>query len=409
MPSSMPRIRLVTAVVVSLCAAAAHAWPGSERNLWSVNGYGTIGIVHSSEDRADYLPDALRAEGPGRSGHLTPDLDSRLAAQLSVHPRANLTAVVQAVLEQDFDGEYRPTIEWANVRYELSPAWSVRVGRIEVDSFLVADHRKVGFAIPWVRPPPEVYGGIPVTRNDGLDLTYRVDIGPLTYRASASIGRNDEYDGADAEGGTLANTLEWNDFTFRATFAHVELDLEEMAPLFDGIAQLGPEGAAVARRYNPADHPLQLIAFGARYAPGSQFLMAEWTRTRTDAIFGGSTGWYLSGGRRFGAVTPFVTFARADRQDERSVKGLTVTAYPPELAPVAAGFNQALDGIRNGGAVQDTWTLGMRWDVAAAVDLKVQYDRVDVDDGSRGTFGNEVPGYRSSGADLFSLALDFVF
>jgi hypothetical protein len=42
--------------------------------------------------------------------------------------------------------------------------------------------------------------------------------------------------------------------------------------------------------------------------------------------------------------------------------------------------------------------------------LKVQYEFIDRDDGSPGTFGNLQPGFEPGGrADLFSASVNFVF
>ena len=52
----------------------------------------------------------------------------------------------------------------------------------------------------------------------------------------------------------------------------------------------------------------------------------------------------------------------------------------------------------------------MRWDVLASAALKFEYQHVTLGDDSAGRFGNLQPDFRFGGnADLFSIALDFVF
>jgi hypothetical protein len=59
---------------------------------------------------------------------------------------------------------------------------------------------------------------------------------------------------------------------------------------------------------------------------------------------------------------------------------------------------------------QNTFSAGVRWDFYKNAALKLQYDRVDIDPGSRGTFGNVQPGFQPGGqVQLFSAAVDFVF
>jgi len=81
-------------------------------------------------------------------------------------------------------------VEWANLIYALSPDASVRIGRIVLPTFMVADSRKVGYANPWVRPPVEVYGLVPITQSDGLDASYRVVWGETASSGSPFCSRS---------------------------------------------------------------------------------------------------------------------------------------------------------------------------------------------------------------------------
>lgn len=57
-----------------------------------------------------------------------------------------------------------------------------------------------------------------------------------------------------------------------------------------------------------------------------------------------------------------------------------------------------------------SFTLGLRWDLVESAALKFEYQHIRLDDLSAGRFGNLQPGFKPGGnADLFSIALDFVF
>ncbi len=49
----------------------------------SVNGYGTLGVVHSNDDNADYVADLFRPNGPGHTRKWSADVDSRIGLQVS--------------------------------------------------------------------------------------------------------------------------------------------------------------------------------------------------------------------------------------------------------------------------------------------------------------------------------------
>ena len=57
-----------------------------------------------------------------------------------------------------------------------------------------------------------------------------------------------------------------------------------------------------------------------------------------------------------------------------------------------------------------TLTLGLRWDFARHVDLKLQWDRTVLLGGTDGFFINQQPGFDTTGTvNLLSLAVDFVW
>jgi hypothetical protein len=54
--------------------------------------------------------------------------------------------------------------------------------------------------------------------------------------------------------------------------------------------------------------------------------------------------------------------------------------------------------------------VGVRWDFIRNAALKVQYQYLDLDDGSPGVLTNTQPGFEPGGSvNLFSAAIDFVF
>jgi hypothetical protein len=84
-----------------------------------------------------------------------------IAAQVTANFTRKLSGVLQVLSEQNPDNSYWPHIRWADIKYQFTPEFSARVGRIVLPSFLMSDVRKVGYAFLWVRPPIEVYGLVP--------------------------------------------------------------------------------------------------------------------------------------------------------------------------------------------------------------------------------------------------------
>ena len=416
----MERVRIVRVLYIAVCmgSGGALAVADADAPAVSINGYGTLGVVHSSDDKADYLADIFRPNGAGHTRAWSADIDTRLGIQVTADVTSKLSAVFQFVAEQRYDNSYRPTTEWANLIYHFTPDFSVRVGRFVQPTFLFADSRKVAYTYPWVRPPTEVYGLVPVSHNDGVDLSYRMQFGGLIQTLEASYGNRD-IRSPDRLGGeeskarntfSAMSTTEYGATTLRISYHQTQLTVVDLVSLFDAFREFGPEGIAIADRYGVDDERVEFVGVGVNYDPGDWFAIGEWGAVDYHNVFGKSTGWYLSSGYRFGSLTPFASFARLNYTDMISDPGLTVSSLPPALIGPATGLNAALNGILGGAAGQKTMAVGLRWDFLRNVALKVQVEHVDRDDGSPGTFGNVQPGFEPGGdADLFSASINVVF
>jgi hypothetical protein len=383
----------------------------------SFSGFGTLGLVHSSEDQADFSTNSLKPNGAGRSHAWSADVDSLVGAQLTARPTSKLSAVLQVVSEQKYDGRYWPHVEWASVKYQLTPDLSVRVGRTVLPVLLVNDSRKVGYANPWVRPPVEVYGMNPITSNDGIDASYRLRIGTSTNTFQITAGRSDNRFPDGPTFGTVktralasfVSTFEHGFWTARVNWGRARVSVAAFDPLLDAFRSFGPEGTAIAYKYSASQRLVNFFATGASYDPGPFFVMGEWNATFGPPLLAQRSAWYVSSGHRFGKVTPYLIFAQA-RAGNLSDPGLTVSALPAPLAEAALGLNGALNGILSTRPVQSTLYLGGRFDLAKNAAFKVQYGYTRIGAGSSGTLFNLQPGFRSGGrVHVFSATLDLVF
>jgi hypothetical protein len=414
----MPRSLTAAALLaMALYAADARAdADDADPPAISFSGFGTLGLAHSSEDRADFISSGIRPKGAGFSHDWSAAVDSRIGAQIDATLTPKVSAVVQVISEQRYDNSYAPTVEWANIKYQFTPEFSVRAGRIVLPVFLVSDHRKVGYANPWVRPPVEVYSLVPISTSDGVDASFRMRVGELSSTLQGTYGASETKlqpgrgtaKAKDAWG--IAYTAERGAATARVSYHRANLTMDSFKPLFDAFRQFGAEGIAIANKYDTQDKPISFVGLGGMYDPGRWFAILEWGATDNSSVLGRRTAWYASGGLRFGSVTPYFTFARTKAASNTSDPGLTLSALPPFLVAPAAGLNSALNDALGANPEQQTFSLGARWDFAKQFALKLQYDRTRLGAGSDGTLINTQPGFQPGGRfDVFSATLDFVF
>ena len=416
MSLSSTRITLIALIAMPLCAVGAEtADSTTEPSIFSFSAFGTVGEVHSSEDKADFTNSIFQTNGAGYSRSWSPEVDSLIGGQISARITPELSAVVQVIAEQNYDGTYTPHVEWANIKYQFTPDLNVRIGRVELPTFLFSDTRKVGYTYPWIRPPIEVYGLLPITASDGADFSYRLNFGDLTNTTQGSYVQSDTQqpdnrgDAVARESFNISNTTEYKSLTFRLSYQHARLTITSLDGLLAAFRMFGPQGVAIADKYDSDGKPVVTEVIGASYDPGHWFVIGEWGHVRFNSFLGESTAWYASGGYRAGNFTPYVTYAH-EGAASNSDPGLTLAGLPPTLAGFAAGLNAGLNAVLESIPAQSTASIGVRWDFMKNLDLKLQVDHTRLGADSSGTLINLQPGFRLGGAiNLFSAAVNFVF
>jgi hypothetical protein len=406
---------LLCGVAVTLATLPAAAWADDEQvKGWTFGGFGTVGISHTTEKLADYGASPISSGVVGASRAWSYDVDSRLGAQLS-YTGKQWSAVVQVVSERGLKNSYTPIVEWANIKYQVTPDLSLRVGRIALPLFLSSDYRKASYALPWVRTPVELYGALPISNSDGVDASYRWTVGHFKNVTQVLYGSTvlDTSDTTKAHAHGLAgfsNTTTIGDLSVRTTAIKGDMEMDFYRPVFDGFRQFGPAGEALARRYETRAKRATVLSAGFNYDPGNWFLMGEIGRVNARSFLGDKTAAYLSAGYRYENLTPYLTYSKVVANTPIHADGLALDGLPPFAAATAQQLNQALNAMLAGISVQDTASLGLRWDVGSSTALKFQYDHVRPRHGSNGTFYTPRPGYRPDhAAGVFSATLDFVF
>jgi hypothetical protein len=417
-PSRRPHA-LGTLFLAATLWNAASAGANTEdpaASMFSFSGFGTLGVVHSTESQADFSANIFQDNGAGYTRSWSPGVDSRIGAQVIATVSPELSAVLQLVSEQNSDGTYWPRVEWANIKYQFTPDFSVRVGRSILPGFLFSDTRLVGYTYPWVRPPVELYCLNPVDANDGVDLNYRLHAGELVDRIQGNFGTsnsklpNNEGTVRGRNSWGFTNTTEYDAFTVLVSFQASHLSSTAIDPLFDAFGQFGAQGIAIANHYNDDNKLVEIEDVGATYDSGRWLLISEWSHANTHSFLGNQTAWYTSGGYRMRKFMPYITYAQVSAVGGTQSPGLSLTGLSPAAASFAAGLNAGLSSVLEMIADQKTVSAGGRWDFTKNFDLKLQVDHTRLGAQSSGTMINVQPGFAPGRTvNLFSAAIDFVW
>jgi hypothetical protein len=350
-----------------------------DRPKVTFGGFGTLGISHSSMHYGDYTLDSSVPRASGLSEDWSAANDTRIAGQVSAEFTPKISAILQVISEYHTPNTYQPDVEWANVKYAFTPDAYIRVGRIALPTFLNADSRDVGYSYVWIHPPIELYRQLSITQSDGVDATYRAEIGETMNTFKALLhGRNT----LERENSTSTSKDMWGIFDtieYGPTTAHFSYQERSSATTSN---QTGVTGAWV--KYSD-------LSVGAQYDSGDWFVVSEWIQRKSTTKI---SAMYVSGGYRIHRFTPYATYAQ-------NSPGSFLPGFPPPSA----------NRIRLTNRSQHTTSLGIRWDFMKNTDFKFQYDQVKLSDSSDGFLANVPAGVMLYGAKfhVVSAVVDFVF
>jgi len=399
---------------------------------WRFTGFGTLGYAQSDK----YSDLVLKRNIFQRSQTIEDNawlVDSRLGLQASKELRVHWDFVGQIVMQEKVDNTPENSIEMAFVRYQLNDAWSFRLGRLVNDTFLLSDHRNVGYSYHWVRPPSEFYGWIPFAHYDGFKASFEVGDFDHFFRLEAFVGKGAaKVNIGYGDGGTSFNhvkanpmlgtsvTWEKDDLTLRGNYArlHVADEIAAAEELNEfvsspAIQSAWPQAQQIAQDYGLKDSNFTYQSLGFRWLPGPWVVQGE-VSDITSTSFGtyGGQRAYLHLGHRFGQLLPHITYSRSwDGRD-----------YPYDPAPptpntLPAGTIEGLEVLlvnnRLSGVVrQYTVSIGLRWDFSSQRALKLQCDRINLHQDSLGiypTTETELANRQESTRSWCSTTIDWIF
>jgi hypothetical protein len=348
------------------------------QSMFKFDGFGSLGASHSSQSLGDYVLDSTLPKGAGRSSNWAIGNDSRIGAQVTGNFSPKVSAVLQVISEYQADNTYSPGIEWANVKYAFTPNAHIRVGRTALPTFLNSENRKIGYSLPWVHPPVDLYRVLAITNSDGVDVMYRFEMGELGNVIRMIYGSN------TIDRPTTISTSRnlWGVFDtleYGAATVHIGYQ-ERMSSSYSLLT--GLNGVWIKN----SD-----LSIGASYDPGDWFAIGQWIQRQSTTNL---TAMYIGAGYRVDKFTPYVTFSN-------NGQGSFVPGFP---APTAAAIVSATRS-------QSTVSTGVRWDVVKNVDLKLQYDRVKLSDNSNGYLVNLPVNTILYGTNfhVISAVVDFIF
>ncbi|HAS6348160.1 hypothetical protein LZU85_13180 [Vibrio sp. IRLE0018] len=417
------RLYSTSLVVALLC----HSFPVSAQE-WSVSGFGSLGYSYENEPDIGYLRNISQPPDVERNGSFLPD--SNLGLQLDFTWDYRWSATAQWVLEDRVEQDFNNVTELAFLRYLPDANWDLRLGRVGLNAYTAADSRRIDYAHLWVRPPQELYGSIFYDSIDGIDVTYRSSFNKLNWSASVQYGRisqvlederTNELSKASSDH-TLAVALTFDYHEWSARFSYVDVaDLvvtlgENGLSAQQGILQLANSGlgavsSEAAEIYDQSDINGESVKYwqlGLGYFDGEWLMQTElfYVAGMKQAIPQGKGG-YLMLGHNINRVTPYLIAAFFQPSSEIFGAKSDWGMVDPQLGQIQ---QLIVGGINATHIDQNSYSLGLRWDIHPQVALKGQVDFIQISEVGYGLWAaDNRSSMKERDVQLYTLSVNFIF
>lgn len=164
-------------------------------------------------------------------------------------------------------GDDPVSLEWAYIEYAFAPDLKARAGRLRAPGFMLSEFLDVGYAYPWVQTPYEVYGWLPFSRYEGVDLRYWMSIADADIRINPYVGTTSgqalslgdlKYTDQTSQFGGVELQATYDILTFRAGYSKYRFDLTNAR--LDGFVKLIKEGKTYVPK-TPASDAIKLPGY----------------------------------------------------------------------------------------------------------------------------------------------------
>lgn len=375
----------------------------------TIKGFATAAAVSTNEEYINYL---------NTNDEWRFDSSSTIGIQLKfpVSSKINFTTQLIAKGVEDFNTE----MEWAYATISLTNNTSLRAGRLRIPFFRISDFLDVGYSYPWVRPPIEVYGQLGFSRFDGVDSIITLPVGDADLTIQPFLGSTSPKQDFPGQNGIETGVLDVTSLigvNMTLSFDWIALRFGHTQGNFDiiGIDSLDGflsmvEGAGysnVADAFGITDRTGKFTGLGVDINYNNLRILSEFTQRETDGLIADTTGWYTMVAYRIKKVMPHITVSNLETDEN----------YDPILGSIdqvadPAVFGATAQFVAGNTVNHQSITMGLRWDFMPRAAMKVEWQSIEVDDGSLpisppfSVGGGYTPGDE---IDLYSIALDVIF
>ncbi|MGF1722132.1 hypothetical protein L4D20_19075 [Vibrio kyushuensis] len=395
-----------------------------------ISGFGTVAYSYESEDDIGFMRDLSHPYNSSVNGFWLSD--SRFGLQFDYSINNQWRTALQIIAKDRSSEEWGDVLEIAFLGYQPNESWDFRVGRVAPDAFWATETRNIDYGHNWVRPPLEVYSWLAFQSVDGIDVLYHTYSSNIDWYFGSQFGvihTNVESSSGDLIKTTgsplmsLSVKAVWDEWRIRtaliytpnlssstASSTQVVLDQLNAVVALPLPTEVADEASSLANALVIEDEGVLYAQLGLEYFTGNWLVSSEVVSIQSEhdkVIIPSGIGSYLSVAYYTNGWSPYVIASLfspdIDPQSAQSNWG----SFDPALGYLQ---NLVIDNINTSRVDQQTWSVGVRWDLMSNIAIKAQVDFIEIAPNGYGLWANETSlNSMETKLELYTLSLNFIF
>lgn len=209
-------------------------------------------------------------------------------------------AYLQMAASGDDGRNFNFSVDTAHITYNFNNKHKVLLGKIRLPVYMISDHRQVGYLIPWIIPPEEVYEIVPFEEVGSNETFFGASLEGKIYNKGKHKLDYRLYTGgseSSGEGGVQSRVKNLIGSSIDYSFDRLELKLSYLNTL-SSSTQADNNGDG--DRDDISKGRTEFLTAGMKIDTDQYMLMSEYSQTRSEALnFEDIKSYYLLGGLYF--------------------------------------------------------------------------------------------------------------
>jgi hypothetical protein len=373
----------------------------SNQDVIDIKTFGTIGTTYNDNSSYKFRKTSLQKEGSSKNYYYYTDTILGLQGSYKLNDKFSL--ISQVIAQKDVNDKNSVEIDWGYLKYDEGDNFLFNIGRIKLPYYKNSNNQNIGFSRLMIREPIEVYGQVPFSSYNGIELLYSNIIDKYFYTIQANYGKEKLDTPMHSQNQKVVTTIEnikafnitiGNDIIeARTTYMQGDASAESstLNKLFDNLRLNNLN--ELAYKYEFKNKRSKYFGLGLFIDYENFIFQSEYGQRKANAFFADLDGYYATLGYRIKNFIPYLSYATTSMKQNLNINSVS---------------NDLNDLLLIQNVAQSSNTFGFKYFINKNLDFKLEYQRIRPK-GQYGGFYLSNDNYPNTELNVYSFVIDFAF